>query len=79
MFNKENIIYSFIKFFQDIGFCIGYFSYAIGEFLYDDDFLGYEYHHDIRILYFFEPSHPLSSQPKFSQDLLNFVNESAKN
>ena len=78
MIKKENLSYSFIKFFQDIGFCIQFFSYAIYEILYADEFLGYEYHHDIRILYFLELSHGISSQSKYPQDLLNLATESVR-
>ena len=78
MFNKDNIKYSSIKFFQDIGFCIKFFSYAICELLFSDDFIGYEYHHDIRILYYLELSHRLSPQSNFPQDLLKLATESVK-
>ena len=77
-FKKENMTYSFIKYFQDIGFCFKFFPYAFCELVYGDEFLGYEYHHDIRILYFLELIHSLSPQSKIPQNLLNLATESAR-
>ena len=78
VFKKENITYSFIKYLQDIGFCIKFFFYVIHEFLLGDEFIGYEYHHDIRILYFLELEPSLSSESKFPKDLLNLATESLR-
>ena len=78
VFKKENITFSFIKYLQDIGFCIKFFFYAIHEFLLGDEFIGYEYHHDIRILYFLELEPSLSSESKFPKDLLNLATESLR-
>ena len=76
--DKEYVTYSFINFFQDIGFCIKYFTYYFCEMLYGDEFMGYEYHHDIRILYFNEIMKGIPTQSKFPQDLINLATESMR-
>ena len=43
LINLDNMTYSLIEFFQDIGFCIKLFYFSINDFLLRDDFLGYDY------------------------------------
>ena len=77
-FNINNITYSFIKYFQDIGFCIKYFYYLLYSLIYADEFLGFEYHLDIRILYFNELYSNLISQTNIPSNLLQIATESSK-
>ena len=77
-FNINNITYSFIKFFQDIGFCVRYFCYLLYSLIYADQFLGFEYHMDIRILYFNELYSNLMPQTNIPANLLQIATESSK-
>ena len=78
IFKNESIRYSFIKFSQDIGFCIQFFYDSLCKFLYGERFLGFDYSHDIRLFYFAQRCMSLLSQPKFPQDLLNLATESVR-
>ena len=53
-FNIDNMTFSCIKYFQDFGFCIKYFTYSLYELLNLDEFLGYEYYLYIRIFFFLQ-------------------------
>ena len=77
-FNINNITYTFMKYFQDIGFCIKFFYYLLSGFILGDEFLGFEYHLDIRILYFNELYSNLLSQTKIPSNLLQIAAESSK-
>jgi len=77
-FNINNITYTFIKYFQDIGFCIKFFYYLLCGFILGDEFCGFEYHLDIRILYFNELYSNLISQSKIPTNLLQIAAESSK-
>ena len=77
-FNFDYMTYSCIKYFQDFGFCIKYFMYSLTDILYGDEFLGYEYHLDIRILYFLTMMENLTYNSQFPSDLLKLATESAK-
>ena len=77
-FNINNLTYSLIKYFQDIGFCIKYFYYLLSSFLLGDEFLGFEYHLDKRILYFNEIYSNLRTQTKIPSNLLQIATESSK-
>jgi hypothetical protein len=77
-FNINNITYSFIKYFQDIGFCIKFFYYLLYSLIYADEFLGFEYHLDIRILYFNELYSNLMPQTNIPANLLQIATESSK-
>lgn len=50
-FNSNNISYSFIKIFQDIGFCIRILYCSLNAHILNDRY-SYEYEFDIRILYY---------------------------
>ena len=63
---------------QDIGFCLKFFLYQVHEILYGNHFLGYEYHHDIRILHFGILIKNLTKSSKLPSDILNLATESAK-
>ena len=76
--NKNNLTFYFIRYFQDIGFCIRLFYYSLFEILYQDEFLGYEYHFDIRILYFLNISASICLKVDFPQDLLKYATEPAR-
>ena len=77
-FNNSHFIYSLMKYFQDIGFCLKFFLYQVHEMLYGNEFLGYEYHHDIRILHFSILIQNLANSSKIPSDILNLATESAK-
>ena len=77
-FNKENITYSLIKLFQDIGFCIKIFYFIINSRLLGDQFFGYNCSVDYRIEHYRKLSQNLSLNPKFSPDLLNLATESSR-
>ena len=77
-FSKNNISYSLIKLFQDIGFCIKMFYFILNEWLLDDEFFGYDGSVDYRIWHYRKLSQNLSSNPKCSPDLLNLATESSK-
>ena len=70
--------YSLIKFFQDIGFCIKIFYFSINDFLLREEFLGYDYTVEIRILNFFNLLQNLSPESKFPPNLLNLATESSR-
>ena len=76
--NLDNMTYSLIKFFQDIGFCIKLFYFSINDFLLRDDFLGYDYTVDTRISNFFNLLQNLSPETKFPDNLLNLATESSR-
>ena len=67
--------YSCIKYFQDFGFCIKYFTYSLYELLNLDELIGYEYHFDIRILYFLTMIENLIYNSIFPSDLLKLATE----
>ena len=77
-YNNSHFIYSLMKYFQDIGFCLKFFLYQVHEMLYGNEFLGYEYHHDIRILHFSILIQNLANSSKIPSDILNLATESAK-
>ena len=76
--NKNNLTFFFIRYLQDIGFCIRFFNNILSAILLQDEFLGYDYHFDIRILYFLEMSNSFFSKVDFPQDLLKYATESAR-
>ena len=67
--------YSCIKYFQDFGFCIKYFTYSLYELLNLDEFFGNEYHLDIRIIYFLTMIENLIYNSIFPSDLLKLATE----
>ena len=67
-----------MKYFQDIGFCIKYFYYLLYSLIYADEFLGFEYHLDIRILYCNEQLLNLIPQTNIPANLLQIATESSK-
>ena len=77
-FNIINLSYSFIKCFQDIGFCIKFFYYLLYQLLYQEEFLGFEYHLDIRIHYFIESSASLMAKTEIPSNLLQIATESSR-
>ena len=77
-FNINNMTYIFIKYFQDIGFCIKFFYYLLSNFLLGEEFLGFEYHLDTRILYFIELYSNLIPQTNIPPNLLQIATESSK-
>ena len=72
-FNIDNMTFSCIKYFQDFGFCIKYFTYSLYELLNLDEFLGNEYHLDIRIIYFLTMIENLIYNSIFPSDLLKLA------
>ena len=76
-FNNNNISYSFIKLFQDIGFCIRLLHYTLDSILYHDKYC-YEYDFDIRILYYCNLIENLAYSTKYPSHLFKLATESAK-
>ena len=77
-FNKNNITYSLINYFQDIGFCVRILFYSLDDYLLREDFLGYEYNFDIRILYYLNLFEYVTNQSKIPADLFKIATESAR-
>jgi hypothetical protein len=76
--NKDIFTYSFMKHFQNIGFCIKIFTFVFCELLYVDEFLGYDVSSDFRLLHFLELYKNLTNHPGFPSDLLRIATESTK-
>ena len=74
-FNIDNMTYSCIKYFQDFSFFIKYFTFHYMNYYYLDEFLGYEYHLDIRIIYFLTMIENLIYNSIFPSDLLKLATE----
>lgn len=76
--DKERMSYSFIKYFQDIGFCIKYFYYLFEKFLnFDLKFFDYEFSLDFRMFYFLQYLIRLDEQSELPSNLLKLARESA--
>ena len=76
--DKETMSYSFIKYFQDIGFCIKFFYYMFYKFLnFDLTFFDFEFSVDFRMLYFFQYLSKLKEKPEIPSNLLKLAGESA--
>ena len=70
--------YSFIKYFQDIGFCIKFFYYMFYKFLnFDKTLFDFEYSIDFRMFYFLQYIIKLKEQPESPSNLLKLARESA--
>ena len=76
--NIDNLTYSFIKYFRDIGFCIKIFHFSLNDFLLKQIFEGYDYSVDIRIEHFLNLLDNLSSKSVFPPDLLNLAAKSTR-
>ena len=76
--DKEIMTYSFIKYFQDIGFCIKFFYYMFYKFLnFDKTLFDFEYSVDFRMFYFLQYIIKLKEQPEIPSNLLKLARESA--
>ena len=76
--DKEIMSYSFIKYFQDIGFCIKFFYYMFYKFLnFDLKFFDYEFSIDFRMFYFHQYLIRLEKQSEVPSNLLKLAGESA--
>ena len=76
--DKERMSYSFIKYFQDIGFCIKFFYYMFYKFLnFDIKFFEYDFRVDYRMFYFLQYLIGLKVQSEVPSNLLKLARESA--
>ena len=76
--DKEIMTYSFIKYFQDIGFCIKFFYYMFYKFLnFDKTLFDFEYSVDFRMFYFLQYIIKLKEQPEIPSNLLKLARESS--
>ena len=76
--DKDTMSYSFIKYFQDIGFCIKHFYYMFYKFLnFDLTLFDYEFSVDFRMFYFLQYLIKLEKQSEIPSNLLKLAGESA--
>jgi len=76
-FNSNNISYSFVKLFQDIGFCIRIFYCSLNAHIYNDRY-AYEYEFDIRILYYCNLIQNVVYNFKYPSHLMQLAKESSR-
>ena len=77
-FNKNNFSFLMIRYLQDIGFCFRIINNSLYEILYQDEFIGYEHHLDLRMLFFMNMLSSSKLKSDFPQDLLQYATESAR-
>ena len=76
-FNSNNISYSFIKLFQDIGFCIRILYCSLNAHILNDNYC-YDYSFDIRILYFCNLIANVAYKFEYPSHLMKLATESSK-
>lgn len=76
-FNSNNISYSFIKIFQDIGFCIRILYCSLNAHILNDRY-SYEYEFDIRILYYCNLIQNIVYEFEYPPHLMELATESSR-
>ena len=76
-FNNNNISYSFIKLFQDIGFCIRILYCSLNAHILNDRY-SYEYDFDVRILYYCNLIANVVYKYEYPSHLMELATESSR-
>ena len=76
-FNDNNISYSFIKLFQDIGFCIRILYCSLNAHILNDRY-SYEYEFDVRILYYCNLIANVVYKYEYPSHLMELATESSR-
>ena len=76
-FNSNNISYSFIKLFQDIGFCIRILYCSLNAHILNDKY-AYDYVYDIRILYYCNMIQNVVYKFEYPSHLMELAKESSR-